>query len=314
MLSLPRDAHAISIHAPLAGCDSASVSPLRVTDISIHAPLAGCDVENEWRPDMKGNFNPRTPCGVRHAALCSRFGFRDISIHAPLAGCDAILSEGFPKIRRFQSTHPLRGATPNEYMTQSDFFISIHAPLAGCDLRAVPISMMAARFQSTHPLRGATQHHEAKAATCTISIHAPLAGCDVVRIVVPQNVQISIHAPLAGCDAKTRAQRGSRLHFNPRTPCGVRPAREDAPKRGRGFQSTHPLRGATFFVLLPSGHSGISIHAPLAGCDPRRRRKLQRRLDFNPRTPCGVRHNGIVERTYKLDFNPRTPCGVRPMR
>ena len=33
---------------------------------------------------------------------------------------------------------------------------------------------------------------------------------------------------------------------------------------------------------------------------------------FNPRTPCGVRHARVVEAlTEEYNFNPRTPCGVR---
>ena len=36
-------------------------------------------------------------------------------------------------------------------------------------------------------------------------------------------------------------------------------------------------------------------------------------FNFNPRTPCGVRH---YENSFQLrnarNFNPRTPCGVRP--
>ena len=55
------------------------------------------------------------------------------------------------------------------------------------------------------------------------------------------------------------------------------------------FQSTHPLRGATMLLC------------PLAGgC-----------IDFNPRTPCGVRPSGRGTGSPYHDFNPRTPCGVR---
>ena len=34
------------------------------------------------------------------------------------------------------------------------------------------------------------------------------------------------------------------------------------------FQSTHPLRGATTAMNLGQQAVNISIHAPLAGCDP----------------------------------------------
>ena len=56
----------ISIHAPHAGCDAVNrYALLGGKDISIHAPHAGCDpTARSGRPDI-GDFNPRTPCGVR---------------------------------------------------------------------------------------------------------------------------------------------------------------------------------------------------------------------------------------------------------
>ena len=36
--------------------------------------------------------------------------------------------------------------------------------------------------------------------------------------------------------------------------------------------------------------------------------------DFNPRTPCGVRHHIQTRQFGIVDFNPRTPCGVRPFQ
>ena len=167
---------------------------------------------------------------------------------------------------RFQSTHPLRGATAAD-----DLFLRF------------------AKFQSTHPLRGATyppineidrvlyfnprtpcgvrqqlyifcQHllNFNPRTPCgvrpvlvgvglligRISIHAPLAGCDGYAADNYRVGVISIHAPLAGCDTAPRAIRLLRLYFNPRTPCGVR--------------------------LMP-------------------RVTCTTVSDFNPRTPCGVR-------------------------
>ena len=56
--------------------------------ISIHAPLAGCDLGAVVHIRAVINFNPRTPCGVRLDFLSQA-----------------------DKCGRFQSTHPLRGAT-----------------------------------------------------------------------------------------------------------------------------------------------------------------------------------------------------------
>ena len=58
------------------------------------------------------DFNPRTPCGVRHVR-------RSDSVLPPT----------------FQSTHPLRGATNGSVYLKMVVNISIHAPLAGCDTR-----------------------------------------------------------------------------------------------------------------------------------------------------------------------------------
>ena len=77
------------------------------------------------------NFNPRTPCGVRHVQRVIFDEFIPISIHAPRAGCDGHAVCSSPLLARFQSTHPVRGATNDMSRTES--------------------------FQSTHPVRGATR-------------------------------------------------------------------------------------------------------------------------------------------------------------
>ena len=142
---------------PLRGATRHGESLRQRHGISIHAPLAGCD----GRRRLPGN------CWII------------ISIHAPLAGCDSALRS------------PARRAA-----------ISIHAPLAGCD-RAWLDGQATYRFQSTHPLRGATRSAR--------------------RVCLPHN--ISIHAPLAGCDSWMSFMARFCPHFNPRTPCGVRPRR-----------------------------------------------------------------------------------------
>ena len=168
--------------------------------------------------------------------------------------------------RIFQSTHPLRGATKQYFPNALAEFISIHAPLAGCDEKNVIQSSyrsnfnprtpcgvrppkpqeaaQAAPFQSTHPLRGATAAHLRLGARISISIHAPLAGCDLPASPHAADDDISIHAPLAGCDV---------------------------------------------MAIAPWRLSKISIHAPLAGCDSVREAYCKAPVHFNPRTPCGVR-------------------------
>ncbi len=62
---------------------------------------------------------------------------------------------------------------------------------------------------------------------------------------------------------------------------------------------------------FPIIRSGISIHAPLAGCDTKEYRRTATATNFNPRTPCGVRLGAGTGLEPISHFNPRTPCGVR---
>ena len=93
-LALPRNA--ISIHTPLARCDSRPQRIRRHRHISIHTPLARCDLGSEYKFSRHHHFNPHTSCEVR---------------------------QNSPRMReyrtRFQSTHLLRGATMSPYSTAS---------------------------------------------------------------------------------------------------------------------------------------------------------------------------------------------------
>ena len=78
---------------------------------------------------------------------------------------------------------------------------------------------------------------------------------------------VSIHAPPARCDTSRVFPLFRLICFNPRTPCEVRLVIPVGLESKAGFQSTHPLRGAT----LNNRHSPlselVSIHAPPARCD-----------------------------------------------
>ena len=278
----------ISIHAPLAGCDGSyslpapahpyfnprtpcgvrpferglyssssafqSTHPLRGATflllcdfaprlISIHAPLAGCD-------------------------FCSSFFclVNSISIHAPLAGCDDLALAVQDVHDHFNPRTPcgVRPCSPPAAVRRCHFNprtpCGVRPPLSAppgrsshfnprtpCGVRRA--SFRAARtlftFQSTHPLRGAT----------------------IMLPVFNRALAISIHAPLAGCDSAVSLVSPNSTHFNPRTPCGVRPRSYAGSSPASRFQSTHPLRGATIAGRRHDRHADISIHAPLAGCD-----------------------------------------------
>ena len=73
---------------PMRGATSEIFRVVFCFVISIHAPHAGCDEDLEYILKIVKDFNPRTPCGVR-----------------PISGTPT------SRAVRFQSTHPLRGAT-----------------------------------------------------------------------------------------------------------------------------------------------------------------------------------------------------------
>ena len=112
-------------------------------------------------------------------------------------------------------------------MLYSRLIVSIHALLAECDHNGQSAKNRANTFQSTHSLRSATVHEHHIGMAAVVSIHALLAECDASNI--NENYFLS--------------------RFNPRTPCGVRPALERLIDYRHQFQSTHSLRSATLMPL-----------------------------------------------------------------
>ena len=234
------------------------------------------------------HFNPRTPCGVRLAAFSAADSSVSISIHAPLAGCDRTSGRARRGGFYFNPRTPCGVRPPAAALGKRIFYFNPRTPCGvrrpDGDINWEPVGFQSTHplrgatwretlakprrlFQSTHPLRGATLPSPADSPPRPISIHAPLAGCDSNRSLPPSASSISIHAPLAGCDARCR----------------------ELPCKYDGFQSTHPLRGATSFLYPSLYIDRISIHAPLAGCDWASNSFFSSVTDFNPRTPCGVR-------------------------
>ena len=119
----------------------------------------------------------------------------------------------------FQSTHPVRGATYIKHSLELFGVISIHAPREGCDRFLFHVALFVPfKFQSTHPVRGATLFEVSGASRQAISIHAPREGCDKARKGGGEVGSISIHAPREGCDAGPLNSSPRWVHFNPRTP------------------------------------------------------------------------------------------------
>jgi len=101
-------------------------------------------------------------------------------------------------------------------------------------------------FQSTLPVWGATAGAQEKANTAeAFQSTLPVWGATLWTCFHITAIVISIHAPRVGSDFSKATIRFSWSHFNPRSPCGERPA----------------LR------LQDDGTAPISIHAPRVGSD-----------------------------------------------
>ena len=96
---------------PLRGATMPYRPSRRRERISIHAPLAGCDTASARSKRSVLYFNPRTPCGVRRDDQRYVIQPQPFQSTHPLRG--ATIKRAIIPImaKEFQSTHPLRGAT-----------------------------------------------------------------------------------------------------------------------------------------------------------------------------------------------------------
>ena len=166
---------------------------------------------------------------------------------------------------RFQSTHPVRGATAYERRGAQLNMISIHAPREGCDDTVFAWLEPQNLFQSTHPVRGATRLSCRPSVWLAFQSTHPVRGATGVEGQCLGMLLISIHAPREGCDLHLVPPCGLLLIFQSTHPVrGATRARGGKPRQWGGFQSTHPVRGAT---------DGLRVGAH------------DEWADFNPRTP-----------------------------
>ena len=245
----------LSFAAPLAGCDSpARPSPTRRRHFNPRAPCGARRVWTRRRRRSVPDFNPRAPCGARPipARVCCRPAYFN-----PRAPCGARRHcyLALPSSCHFNPRAPC-GARRWCYVEElSNGYFNPRAPCGArrstqtLDRGYAPI--YARQFQSTRPLRGATKHHPDVGRRRLISIHAPLAGRDLWA--GSQTRSQSDFNPRAPCGARRampRSTQGKTLNFNPRAPCGARPLLSRVVLASFLFQSTRPLRGATFFSFI----------------------------------------------------------------
>ena len=253
----------------MRGATARPVVAASLQHVSIHAPHAGRDSMQYTTLSNTMCFNPRAPCGARHAGVgATTHGasfqstrpmrgatvilpiFRDnlqVSIHAPHAGRDQQISADNKTERGFNPRAPCGARLPCKGFCVFHPCFNPRAP-CGARRRACVLVKSGKVFQSTRPMRGATMATSGSGSPlwsfnprapcgarqgafriceqCYVSIHAPHAGRDQHSPLTHVASSVSIHAPHAGRD----------LHFP------LFPSLQDA------FQSTRPMRGATYHI------------------------------------------------------------------
>ena len=277
----------ISIHAPLAGRDSASMTHFFASPLfQSTRPMRGATNSSFQRYFFCHYFNPRAPCGARRRNCSSMGQVHKISIHAPHAGRDCQAAHREPYCTNFNPRAPCGARLDVLFLhalTRCDF--NPRAPCGARRFRYVTVAFVWS-FQSTRPMRGATFYILPTMRARDISIHAPHAGRDAGDKYITGSNCISIHAPLAGCDVEhIQHTVWFSPYFNPRAPCGAR--------QGDHLGGT-PLRA-------------ISIHAPHAGRDRCRRSDRRGKYYFNPRAPCGARPRRLIRPTPRPTFQSTRP-------
>ena len=122
--------------------------------ISIHAPLAGCDSLQRRTARLQSNFNPRTPCGVRLWAVPVGRQSKNFNPRTP---CGVRLRQTTSMMRQFYFNPRTPCGVRRELLTKQTAHIYFN-PRTPCGVRRrsdVHI-ISGVEFQSTHPLRGAT--------------------------------------------------------------------------------------------------------------------------------------------------------------
>ena len=152
----------------------------------------------------------------------------------------------------FQSTLPVWGATLIAIVDAPYTQFQSTLPVWGatCGQRTQP--RRRDDFNPRSPCGERLTEPALKLLAVVISIHAPRVGSDLAVDTGVRVSLISIHAPRVGSDLVWCCAGCRSSYFNPRSPCGERPARPP------------PLRDSR----------GISIHAPRVGSDTRLRAML----------------------------------------
>ena len=258
--------------------------PIQFRRISIHAPLAGCDSALLAQSEKQKNFNPRTPCGVRPSRSCSRPSTTATfqSTH-PLRGATA--GTGFEPIAQghFNPRTPC-GVRLNISMIIASAVMYFN-PRTPCGVRQkIQNHKDSAKYFNPRTPCGVRRCiHFDKFQPQTISIHAPLAGCDPRRKLLCNNKTVfqSTH-PLRGATAKMHkifCAFCDNRQFYRVSPSGV-------PSVGALFTYSRGLQRAGAGANLPVNGCALGLRAKSSASPQAGRSACSRSVRFYSRTSC----------------------------
>ena len=128
--------------------------------------------------------------------------------------------------------------------------VSIYAPREGCDLEPPPRCQTHRCFNPRAPCGARLRTDSDGGRGGVFQSTRPVRGATTVNTNYKQYELVSIHAPRAGRDRACLCSREDDNRFNPRAPCGARRLVEVRRLKAAMFQSTRPVRGATYCILL----------------------------------------------------------------
>ena len=260
--------------------------------LSLYAAAGGFTTSNRLSPGRRSqDFDPCSLCGERRTRGGKGIIKDTFQFTLSLRRATVLLSSPPVMWQRFQSTLSLRRATVGgcRYFC----IIKNFNPRSPHGERLVrPDKANLVQHISIHALLAESDNDEAASGGYDeISIHALLAESDLLQCCCLLHQNISIHALLAESDPESGSQLAKTEHFNPRSPCGERPApqwkrwpsrlisihallaeSDDPSELGVGELlniSIHALLAESdaFKYISAIPVSGISIHALLAESD-----------------------------------------------
>ena len=117
---------------------------------------------------------------------------------------------------------------------------------------------------------------------------------------------------MRGATCSLAAAWAIRGHFNPRSPCGERHGADaTATFDVMEFQSTLPMRGATATCVQKLASDAFQSTLPMRGATFRYVECFTVRV-FQSTLPMRGATSWACRASSQLDFNPRSPCGERP--